>query len=143
MYRLAILAILALACITARAESDISHLDSGQVIGNRGSIAPLPFVSAANDAAGTAFTFDTVYTRASGDLLDLSNNGTLKFALDYSGAFVKAPQLTDPGTKPTCIAALRGTIFYDAGGVGVADTLEVCAHKSDNTYAWIAMATIP
>jgi hypothetical protein len=52
-------------------------------------------------------------------------------------------QLADPGTKPACDATTRGTIWRDDGGTGVADTIEVCAKNSSNTYAWYAMATIP
>jgi len=52
-------------------------------------------------------------------------------------------RLIDQGSKPTCDATTRGTIWRDDGGTGVADTIEVCAKNSSNTYAWYAMATIP
>lgn len=52
-----------------------------------------------------------------------------------------AVAIADGGTKPTCAAGIRGSIWYDAGGAGAADTIEICAHKSDNSYAWVALAT--
>jgi len=54
-----------------------------------------------------------------------------------------AVAIADGGTKPTCDAARRGSIWYDAGGAGVADTFEVCAKAAADTYAWRALATIP
>ena len=52
-----------------------------------------------------------------------------------------AVAIEDGGTKPTCAVGLRGSVWYDAGGAGVADTSEMCVHKSDNSYAWVALAT--
>ena len=55
-----------------------------------------------------------------------------------------AVAIVDGGTKPTCAAGIRGSIWYDAGGAGVADTFEVCAKQAaGDSYAWRALATIP
>lgn len=55
-----------------------------------------------------------------------------------------AVAISDGGTKPTCAAGIRGSIWYDAGGAGVADTFEVCAKQAaGDSYAWRALATIP
>ena len=55
-----------------------------------------------------------------------------------------AVAIADGGTKPTCDAARRGSIWYDAGGAGVADTFEVCAKAAaGDAYAWRILATIP
>jgi hypothetical protein len=55
-----------------------------------------------------------------------------------------AVSIIDTGTKPTCDSARRGSIWYDQGGAGVADTFEVCAKQAaGDTYAWRALATIP
>lgn len=43
------------------------------------------------------------------------------------------------GTKGTCDASARGTIYYVAGGAGVADTLEVCRKDASNNYAWASL----
>ena len=45
----------------------------------------------------------------------------------------------DGGAKPTCEAATRGGIWYDAGGAGVADTLEVCRKDGADAYAWVSL----
>jgi hypothetical protein len=50
-----------------------------------------------------------------------------------------APQWIDSGTKPTCNAGNRGKVWYDAGGAGVADTLEVCRKSAADAYAWTAL----
>jgi hypothetical protein len=51
-------------------------------------------------------------------------------------------QLTS-GTKPTCNSSNRGLIWYTAGGAGIADTAEICAKSSTDTYAYRSIATIP
>ena len=48
-------------------------------------------------------------------------------------------QLSDVGSRPTCDAAHRGSFWYEAGGVGVADTVEVCRKDSGNAYAWVSV----
>jgi hypothetical protein len=54
-----------------------------------------------------------------------------------------AVRIVDGGTQPTCAAGIRGAIWYDAGGAGVADSISICAKAAADTYAWRAMATIP
>ena len=52
--------------------------------------------------------------------------------------------IVDTGTKPTCAAGLRGGLWYEQGGAGVADTFEICAKQAaGDTYAWRTAATIP
>lgn len=48
-------------------------------------------------------------------------------------------RLSDEGTKPTCAAGIRGAMWYDAGGVGAADTFEVCRKDAGDAYAWVAV----
>jgi hypothetical protein len=50
-----------------------------------------------------------------------------------------AVTISDGGTKPTCDSARRGAIWYDAGGVGAADTLEVCRKDAGDAYAWVSL----
>jgi len=52
-------------------------------------------------------------------------------------------KILDWGSKPTCDVTTRGFIWREEGGVGAADTLEVCAKNSSNTYAWYSLASIP
>jgi hypothetical protein len=47
----------------------------------------------------------------------------------------KAVQLTT-GTRPTCDATYQFTFWAVAGGVGVKDTVDVCAKAADGTFAW-------
>lgn len=60
-------------------------------------------------------------------------------AIDKDGAI----RLNIPGgaSQPAAAAALRGTIWYTAGGAGVADKIEICAKDSLDAYAWIPLAT--
>lgn len=43
------------------------------------------------------------------------------------------------GTKPTCNSTYRGTLYYVAGGAGVADTYEACVKDAGDSYAWTAI----
>jgi len=52
--------------------------------------------------------------------------------------------IIDRGTRPTCGAGIRGMLWYDQGGAGVADTFTICAKQAaGDTYAWRTAATIP
>jgi hypothetical protein len=44
--------------------------------------------------------------------------------------------LADAGSKPTCNSTTRGTFWFDEGGAGVADTIEVCSKDAADVYAW-------
>lgn len=63
-------------------------------------------------------------------------------AAGTGGVRVSAPSgliVDDAGTKPTCDATTRGAIWYDAGGAGVLDTLEVCRKDAGDAYAWVSL----
>jgi|GEM_PF-4224149 len=47
------------------------------------------------------------------------------------------------GSRPTCSSTVRSNIWVVRSGAGVADTIEICAKNSSDTYAWYALATIP
>lgn len=55
--------------------------------------------------------------------------------LDVNGAI----KIADEGSKPACDATTRGTIWMDFGGADVKDTVEVCAKKKKDTYAWMTL----
>lgn len=40
------------------------------------------------------------------------------------------------GTKPSCDASTRGTFWITQGGLGVADTLELCVKTILDSYLW-------
>lgn len=43
------------------------------------------------------------------------------------------------GTKPACVAGIRGTVYYVAGATTVLDTFEVCRKDAADVYAWITL----
>lgn len=43
------------------------------------------------------------------------------------------------GTKPTCAAGIRGTVYYVAGAATVLDTFEVCRKDAADAYAWVTL----
>lgn len=93
---------------------------------------------AATAAAQTISAADSTGAGIAGAQLNLS--GGTGGAAGEPGAVA----IVDGGTKPTCAAGIRGSIWYDAGGAGVADTFEVCAKQAaGDTYAWRVLATIP
>jgi hypothetical protein len=42
------------------------------------------------------------------------------------------------GSKPTCDILQRGAIWFVPGTTGVADSIERCVKKDDDTYAWMS-----
>lgn len=98
---------------------------------------------------------------ASEDLfkVDVSGNVTLGGALSINssggtdGQFKVSPPDSAPtaggfvtlstGTRPTCDATLRGSIYYVAGTAGVADSFSACRKSSSDTYTWQAIITVP
>jgi len=48
-------------------------------------------------------------------------------------------KIYDTGTKPTCSSSIRGYIWRDEGGAGVADTVEICVKLADGSYVWKTM----
>lgn len=114
-------------------------------------------VSGVLDYSGSIATYNRYGSSAGQDLVYLYGGGpsgsgyislgvsgvTATWTIDGETKFLDAPQLGDPGSKPSCDATQHGKIWYDAGGAGVADTIEICAKSSLDAYAWRAMATIP
>ena len=96
---------------------------------NQAASSDLFKVDVNGNVSATAMTMST----ASG------TDGILVVSSAASGGGV---QLTS-GSKPTCNAANRGLIWYTAGGAGVADTAEICAKSSSDSYAYRSIATIP
>jgi TolA-binding protein len=45
--------------------------------------------------------------------------------------------------KSACSAANRGTFYVEKGAGNVPDKPFLCARKSDNTYGWIQLSTVP
>lgn len=77
----------------------------------------------------------------------IKRNGTritAKLADDSALAPVDASEVKiGPATEGACDATNRGRIVMTQGAAGVPDTVKICAKKTDNSYDWFAMATIP
>lgn len=67
--------------------------------------------------------------------LSLSTNGDQVLLEPGYGA-----KLSDSTGKGTCDSNHRGALYYQPGGVGVADVWYGCSKAADNTYAWRDMA---
>jgi hypothetical protein len=61
------------------------------------------------------------------------------FTIDYAGMpRIGIDNVTAP---PTCVADLRGTLWYTGGGTGVTDTVSMCLKAVANTYSWVTITT--
>jgi hypothetical protein len=63
-----------------------------------------------------------------GRMVTLWHDGTV-FRLSASASLPS-------GTRPACNAALRGRLWYSAGGAGIKDEVAVCAKDSADQYGW-------
>ncbi len=68
------------------------------------------------------------------------NNGVISVDITKSP---NGLQDASSAAKPTCAVALRGTFYSEKGAPGVADQPFLCAHKGDNSYAWVQLVTVP
>lgn len=69
-------------------------------------------------------------------LLDTSGNTVFDFSGGQAGLPIGA-QLQTSVAQPTCVSGLRGLLWVVQGGNGVADILQLCTHKADNSYGWV------
>jgi len=78
-----------------------------------------------------------------GDFLHLANAGVVRYSVNSVGDSYQAGkleassvQINDSGSKPTCDATTRGTIWWDDGAGGTADTGEICDKDKNDVYGW-------
>lgn len=105
----------------------------------------------ATDASGSD-TAATNYRIAGGAATGNAAGGAIVLLTSDAGASGSTPQtltekariptdggvrIADPGTRPACDSTHRGTIWYDAGGAGVADEFTICCKDAANSYAWV------
>jgi hypothetical protein len=97
------------------------------------------------DSTGATIAGGNLTIRAGSGTSGIANGGQLILGggLNSSTGEPGAVAFEDRGTKPTCAAGIRGSVWYDAGAGGVADTFEVCAKSAADAYAWRVLATIP
>lgn len=69
-----------------------------------------------------------VYTKTDGQIYGKDDAGT---------EYQLAPLLH--GAAPAAGSGYRGFLHITEGGAGVADTLEACLKKSDDTYSWLTV----
>lgn len=63
--------------------------------------------------------------------------GILKVSrADVGGGSGGAIDLGDPGARPSCTSAVRGTIWIEEGGASVKDIVAVCAKDASDVYDW-------
>jgi len=99
------------------------------------------YIQTSNDAytaSNNALIIDRSGNSATNFVVTTASSNGNAMAVNSSGL-----KIYDMGTKPACNSTTRGYIWRDEGGAGVADTLEVCAKNSSDTYAWYPLASIP
>lgn len=84
------------------------------------------------EATGTGFDIAIVDVNPAGVSIISSISG--QTAAIYSTA--DGVKLHTQGTKSTCDSNVRGYIWIELGGIGVADTVEMCTKDGANAYAW-------
>lgn len=113
--------------------------------GNVGIATPVP---GGTGAAGVAaFGAATAPSTSPADQVqlwgaDIAGAGTfgLNIRDELGGVYkIGAGIMWASGTKPTCAAGIRGTVYYVAGGAGVLDTFEVCRKDAADAYAWVTL----
>jgi len=108
-----------------------------------GADAAIPFNQfiMAPDATSTNTAGATLYLMGGDGTVGNADGGSviLRGGVNAGSGEEGSVQIMDTGTKPTCSALIRGAIWYDAGGVDVADTFEVCRKDAANDYAWAAL----
>lgn len=120
---------------------------TGQVTANQGANGNTIFYGKRTTDSGPTGNLILFQNQAANiDLFKVDVNGamTLNSTTGLQDVLTvgNAVQLTT-GTRPTCDVTYRGTMWYVAGGTGVADTIAICSKSGVDAYAWRAMATIP
>jgi hypothetical protein len=85
----------------------------------------------------------TVKTDSTGHQVKLEAVGASDTVRLHVNSIVPGIGFETSGSKPTCDATARGYVWLEEGGAAAADTFEVCAKNSSDTYAWYVLATIP
>ena len=85
-----------------------------------------------DQTAGASFTPGTNYA------IDVQTaSGTEDFSIKANGDVQAANlKLSTAVAQPSCASGIRGTFWYVAGGMGVKDSVQVCAKDASNAYAW-------
>jgi hypothetical protein len=95
--------------------SDVNHLRFGT----------------STSSIGAGFS-ESMRITSSGDLLV----GTLVADADDKVVINGPIRIDDTGAQPTCDSGIQGMFWYEEGGAGVKDTVDVCAKDAGDAYAW-------
>lgn len=96
-------------------------------------VAALGVVDIRYEGTPNAFETDILFDNPTADRLVFFQDKEGKVAVVETNVGL---DVLDPGTKPTCDATTRRRIFFDEGGAGVADTVEICSKDGADVYAW-------
>lgn len=106
---------------------------SGTVVGGYFALSDMPTSKAALDAELEPAALIADNKAQAAPVLVARQNGVTAMSVPYGGQL----RLHDLGTaKPACDAGTAGAFWYEAGGSGVADTLEACTKDAADAYAW-------
>jgi hypothetical protein len=90
----------------------------------------------------TSFTlndmFSTIGLNAGTSQIVIGSTNNILFLSGRNGIVMQTP-----GVKPACDLSKRLTWFTTQGGAGVADKMEQCMKKSDDSYVWVTVVTAP
>lgn len=122
--------------------------NAGAAYAEKASIDLNGAMALAGDLSSTDTQFAITKGASAALLLDDSTGTTLqygtssKITIDAS-RIIMTPganggvRFNTSGTKETCAAGIRGSLFYEAGGAGVKDTVFICSKQAaGDTYAW-------
>lgn len=101
------------------------------------STSPLYLRASNSDSSGTpaiVVTTANAFTTAGRKLLSIQNNSVEKAAIDKDGGLQIG--VGNTAAAPTCDSNSRGKFWYQGGGAGVKDNVQVCAKDAANAYAW-------
>lgn len=96
-------------------------------------------LSVLSGALGTGHQFRFYNDTNPIDGVTIGANSAPVQMLDVRGRTLTIGAQWVTGSKPTCDSGNRGTVWYVAGGAGVADTFELCRKDNADAYAWVSL----
>lgn len=126
-----------------RTDDSIGHFAFGSRVSGAVKYAAHIFAKAQTNWTSTTFptylSFNTTTASASGEKMRITSTGNVGVGttapaqrLEVNGGV----RLNTTVARPPCESAIRGSLWFEQKGTGVADTMAVCAKGADDTYAW-------
>lgn len=85
-------------------------------------------------AVGLTVSTATTYSHAGAKLLVAKNNATERANIDKDGGLQLG--VGNTAAPPTCDSTQRGKFWYQGGGAGVKDAIQVCGKDAADVYTW-------